>query len=54
MPSLENSAAHWGHLRTANAIESSFALVRHRSRQTKGCGSREGTLALDLQTRARL
>lgn len=39
-------AAHWVHLRTSNAIESSFAMVRHRSRQTKGCGSREATLAL--------
>ncbi|MCA1604561.1 MAG: IS256 family transposase [Acidobacteria bacterium] len=39
-------AAHWVHLRTTNAIESSFAMVRHRSRQTKGCGSREATLAL--------
>jgi hypothetical protein len=34
------------HLRTTNAIESSFAMVRHRSRQTKGCGSREATIAL--------
>lgn len=39
-------AAHRVHLRTTNAIESSFAMVRHRSRQTKGCGSREATLAL--------
>jgi len=39
-------AAHWVHLRTTNAIESTFAMVRHRSRQTKGCGSREATLAL--------
>ena len=39
-------AAHWVHLRTTNPIESSFAMVRHRSRQTKGCGSREATLAL--------
>ena len=39
-------APHWVHLRTTNAIESSFAMVRHRSRQTKGCGSREATLAL--------
>lgn len=39
-------AAHWVHLRTTNAIESSFAMVRHRSRQTKGCGSRAATLAL--------
>jgi transposase-like protein len=39
-------APHWVHLRTTNAIESSFAMVRHRSRQTKGCGSRQATLAL--------
>ncbi len=39
-------AAHWVHLRTTNPIESSFAMVRHRSRQTKGCGSRAATLAL--------
>jgi transposase-like protein len=39
-------AQHWAHLRTTNPIESSFAMVRHRSRQTKGCGSREATLAL--------
>lgn len=39
-------AAHWIHLRTTNPIESSFAMVRHRSRQTKGCGSRAATLAL--------
>jgi putative transposase len=39
-------AAHWVHLRTTNAIESSFAMVRHRTRQTKGCGSRDATLAL--------
>ena len=31
---------HWTHLRTTNPIESSFATVRHRTRQTKGCGSR--------------
>ncbi len=34
-------AEHWVHLRTSNPIESSFATVRHRTRQTKGCGSRE-------------
>lgn len=39
-------APHWVHLRSTNAIESSFAMVRHRSRQTKGCGSREATMAL--------
>ena len=35
-----------GHLRTTNPIESSFATVRHRHRQTKGCGSRTATLAM--------
>ena len=39
-------AEHWGHLRTTNPIESTFATVRHRHRQTKGCGSRTATLAM--------
>lgn len=39
-------AAHWLHLRTTNPIESTFATVRHRTRQTKGCGSREATLMM--------
>lgn len=39
-------AEHWGHLRTTNPIESSFATVRHRHRQTKGCGSRLATLSM--------
>jgi transposase-like protein len=39
-------AEHWQHLRTTNPIESTFATVRHRSRQTKGCGSRAATLAM--------
>ena len=34
-------AEHWGHLRTTNPIESTFATVRLRQRRTKGCGSRE-------------
>lgn len=34
---------HWTHLRTTNPIESTFATVRHRTRQTKGCGSRVAT-----------
>ena len=37
-------AAHWQHLRTTNPIESSFATIRHRARQTKGCGSRAAIL----------
>jgi putative transposase len=39
-------AEHWGHLRTTNPIESTFATVRHRTRQTKGCGSRKATLSM--------
>lgn len=39
-------AEHWIHLRTTNPIESSFATVRHRARQTKGCGSRAAALAM--------
>lgn len=39
-------AEHWRHIRTTNPIESTFATVRHRSRQTKGCGSRTATLSM--------
>lgn len=39
-------ADHWRHIRTTNAIESTFATVRHRTRQTKGCGSRTATLMM--------
>ena len=42
-------AEHWSHLRTTNPIESTFAGVRHRTRQTKGCGSRQATLAMVFQ-----
>ena len=42
-------AEHWRHLRTTNPIESSFATIRHRANQTKGCGSRLATLALVFQ-----
>jgi len=33
-------AEHWVHIRTSNVIESSFATIRHRSRQAKGCVTR--------------
>lgn len=39
-------AIHWQHIRTTNPIESTFATVRHRMRQTKGCGSRAATLSM--------
>ena len=41
-------AEHWGHLRTTNPIESTFATVRLRQRRTKGCGSREASLTMVL------
>jgi putative transposase len=39
-------AEHWSHIRSTNPIESTFATVRHRTRQTKGCGSRNATLMM--------
>ena len=39
-------AIHWLHLRSTNPIESTFATVRHRTRQTKGCGSVNATMAM--------
>ena len=39
-------AEHWIHLRTTNAIESTFATVRLRTRKTKGAGSRSAGLAM--------
>ena len=39
-------AEHWGHIRTANPIESVFATVRLRHRKTKGSGSRVACLAM--------
>lgn len=39
-------AEHWLHIRTTNPIESTFATVRHRTRQTKGGGSRTAMLTM--------
>jgi transposase-like protein len=39
-------AEHWGHLRTSNPIESTFATVRLRTYRTKGAGSRKAGLAM--------
>ena len=39
-------AEHWVHLRTTNPIESTFATVRHRTKVTKGPGSRVAGLAM--------
>ncbi|MBU2743369.1 transposase, partial [Acidithiobacillus albertensis] len=37
-------AEHWRHIRTTNAIESTFATVRHRTTRTKNCVSRSSFL----------
>jgi transposase-like protein len=42
----EFPAEHWRHLRTSNAIESSFATVKLRTRVTKGAGSKAAALAM--------
>jgi putative transposase len=39
-------AEHWIHLRTTNPIESTFATVRLRNRDTKGPGSRAAGVAM--------
>ena len=39
-------AEHWQHIRTTNPIESTFATALHRTRQTKGCGSRVATMTM--------
>ena len=40
---------HWIHLRTTNPIESTFATVRHRTKITRGPGSRAAGLAMALK-----
>ncbi|OPX94226.1 MAG: Transposase, Mutator family [Syntrophorhabdus sp. PtaB.Bin006] len=39
-------AEHWIHIRTTNPIESTFATVRHRTKRTKGMGTRLATLTM--------
>ena len=39
-------AEHWGHLRTTNPIESTFATIRLRHRKTKGNGTRRASLTM--------
>ena len=39
-------AEQWIHIRSINAIESTFATIRHRTRRTKGAGSRTATLTM--------
>lgn len=42
-------AEHWVHLRTTNPIESTFATVRHRTKVTRGPGSKVAGLAMALK-----
>ncbi len=37
-------ARHWQSIRTSNPIESTFGTIRHRTKRTKGCLSRDGML----------
>lgn len=39
-------AQHWQHVRSTNVIESAFATIRHRQRQTKGNGSAGAAVAM--------
>ena len=39
-------ASHWQSLRTTNPIESTFATIRHRTKRTKGCLTRDGLLQM--------
>jgi putative transposase len=45
----DHPADHWVHLRTTNPIESTFATVRHRTKITKGPGSRAAGLAMAFE-----
>ena len=38
------SAQHWHSIRTSNPIESTFGTIRHRTKRSKGCLSRDGML----------
>jgi putative transposase len=37
-------AKHWQSIRTSNPIESTFGTIRHRTKQSKGCLTRDGML----------
>ena len=42
-------AEHWLHIRTTNAIESTFSMIRHRTKRAKGAFSKDSALAMMLQ-----
>ncbi len=39
-------AKHWQSIRTTNPIESTFATIRHRTKRTRGCLTRDGMLSM--------
>jgi len=41
-------ARHWQSIRTSNPIKSAFATIRHRTKRSKGCLSRDGMLHMPL------
>jgi transposase-like protein len=44
LSSFDFPAQHWQSIRTSNPIESAFATIRHRTKRSKGCLSRDGML----------
>lgn len=42
-------AKHWQSLRTSNPIESTFGTIRHRTKRSKGCLSRDGMLHMTFK-----
>ena len=42
-------AQHWQCIRTSNPIESTFATIRHRTKRSKGCLSRDGMLHMMIK-----
>ena len=44
LPFYDFPAQHWQSIRTTNPIESTFATIRHRTKRSKGCLSRDAML----------
>ena len=44
-------AKHWQSIRTSNPIESTFGTIRHRTKRSKGCLSRDGMLHMMFKLR---
>ena len=42
-------ARYWVSLRTTNPIESTFGMIRHRTKRSKGCLSRDGMLRMSFK-----